>query len=75
MRSLAAAAKILLAAAYSGPAGTPAIPQMEIDAAAANIVSFPLTLDPTCRGGRAIAHDQCSSQMDLYTAAADRAKS
>ncbi len=74
MQYLAAAAMILLAAACSGPAGTPAIPQTEIDAAAANIVSFPLTLDPTCRDGRAIAYDQCSNQMDLYTAAVDRAK-
>ena len=71
-RSLAAAAILLLAAACSGPAGTPAIQQAEIEAAAASIVSYPLSLDPTCRDGRAIAYDQCSNQMDLYTAAVDR---
>ena len=55
MRSLAAAAVILLTAACSGPAGAPAMAQAETEAAAADIVSCPLTLAPACRDGPAIA--------------------
>jgi hypothetical protein len=46
---------ILLAAACSGPAGTPATTQAEIESAVANIVSYPLTLAPACQDGPAIA--------------------
>jgi thiol-disulfide isomerase/thioredoxin len=74
MRPLAAAAMLLIAAACSGPSGTPAIPQAEIEAAAGSVVSYPLSLDPACRDGRATAYDQCSNQLDLFAAAVERAQ-
>lgn len=74
MRLAAIVACVLLTAACTGKAEAPAIPQAEIAAAAAGIVSYPLSLDPGCRDGRAIAYDECSNQLDLYKAALDQAK-
>ncbi|MEZ5953170.1 MAG: hypothetical protein R3C13_02590 [Hyphomonas sp.] len=70
----AVAAALLILAACSSEAGERAVPQDEIDAAAARVVTYPLSLDPACRDGRAKAYDQCSNQMDLYTAALARAQ-
>jgi thiol-disulfide isomerase/thioredoxin len=74
MRLAAVAACVLLTAACTGEAAAPAIPQSEIAAVAAGIVSYPLSLDPACRDGRAIAYDQCSNQLDLYQSALDQAR-
>lgn len=74
MKSAAVAAALLFAAACSGQPGTPAVPQAEIETAAAGLVTYPQSLDSSCRGGRQRAYDECSNQMDLFSAALARAK-
>ncbi|MBK8198839.1 MAG: hypothetical protein IPK75_10735 [Acidobacteria bacterium] len=73
MKFAAVAAALLFAAACSGAPDVPAVPQAEIEAAAAQLVTYPLSLDPACRGGRQRAYDECSNQLDLFNAALDRA--
>ncbi|HPE48639.1 MAG TPA: thioredoxin family protein [Hyphomonas sp.] len=67
-------ASLLLLAACSSEASERAVPQETIDAAAAGVVTYPLALDPACRDGRAKAYDQCSNQIDIYSAALEQAR-
>jgi thiol-disulfide isomerase/thioredoxin len=74
MKFAACAAALLFATACSGAPEAPAVPQADILAAASTIVSYPLSLDPNCRDGRATAYDQCSNQLDLFRAATTQAE-
>lgn len=69
-----AAALLLCLSACSPDAGTPAVPDAEIAAAARGVVTYPLSLDPACRDGRARSYDQCSDQFAIYSAALDEAR-
>lgn len=61
-----AAALLLLVSACSGQTGTPAVPEAAIAEAARGVVTYPLSLDPDCRDGRARSYDQCSDQFAIY---------
>lgn len=74
LRVVAAAFLLLAAACSAKPPGEPKVPQAEIDAAARGVITYPGTLDPACRDGRAKAYDQCSDQLVLFNAALTQAR-
>jgi hypothetical protein len=69
-----AAVVLLLITACSRETGTPAVADAVIAEAARGVVTYPLSLDPACRDGRARSYDQCSDQFEIYSAALDKAR-